>query len=113
MFASKKNGRTWRRKSEAVSHRSSQKTIATALTFGRGLDQAGKNKGEVVARVEAVPKGTGSKGDQASSEAGLFAARGDAKIDVIAQPVIRVHVPSAKVCSWILRRLDPDRIDVL
>lgn len=60
-----------------------------------------------------MPESTGNKSRHAGSETGLLASGRHPKIDVVAQPVIGVHVPSSQIRSRILRRLDSPGIDVL
>lgn len=60
-----------------------------------------------------MPKSTGAKSHQASTEAGLLASRRNSQIDVIPQPVARVDIPSSKVSTRVLRCLDSPGINVL
>ena len=83
------------------------------LTLGGCLYQTGEHKCHVVTRVEAVPEGTCDKGRHAGAKAGLLAPRRYAQVDVIAQPVVRVHVPPGEVAPWILGGLYHPRVDVL
>ena len=76
------------------------------------MDKGSQDKGQIVARVEAVPEGAGRKGRHAGAEARFFALRGDAQIDVVPQPVVGVLVPAAQVCMGILGRLQAPRIHV-
>lgn len=60
-----------------------------------------------------MPEGASCKRSQASSEAGLLAARGDSQVDIVAQPLVRVDVPVPEVCPRVLCRLNAPGRDVL
>lgn len=60
-----------------------------------------------------MPKSTGNKRRHAGSETGLLASRRHPEVDVVAQPVVGIHVPSSKIRSGILSRLNSPGIDVL
>lgn len=82
------------------------------LTLCYILDEAGENKGHVVAWFEAVPERTGDEGGHAGAETGLLALRRDAQVDVVSQPVVGVHVPVAQICMAVLRKLHARRPNV-
>lgn len=60
-----------------------------------------------------MPESAGGECNQAGTETGFLAAGSDAKIDIIAQPVVGVHVPAAQVRAWVLSSLDGDGVNVL
>lgn len=76
------------------------------LTLGDGLEKGGKDKGEVVTRLEAVPEGARDKSRHARAEAGLLAPWRDAQVHVVAQPVVGVDVPAAQVGACVLREFN-------
>lgn len=60
-----------------------------------------------------MPECTGSEGGHAGSETRFLAARRDAQVDVVPEPVVGVDVPITQVGPSILGGLDPPRVDVL
>ena len=60
-----------------------------------------------------MPKGARDKGRHAGAEAGLLAAGRHAPVNVVAQPVVGVHVPPGQVRARVLGRLDHPGVDVL
>jgi hypothetical protein len=81
-------------------------------TLGNRLDEGSEDKGEVVAREEAMPEGRGRESGQAGAEARLLAPRGHAQVDVVAQPLVCVDIPGLEVAAGILGKLDAPRVDV-
>lgn len=60
-----------------------------------------------------MPKGTGDKCRHAGSETRLLASGRHSEVDVVAQPVVGIHVPSSQIRSRILGRLNSPGIDIL
>ena len=84
-----------------------------ALTLSRCLDEAGQYKAEIVPGIEPVPKRTGPERHQAGSEAWFLASGRDTQVNIIAKPVVGVHVPPAEEGPRVLRRFHHPRVDVL
>lgn len=77
------------------------------------LNQASQHKAKIVARVKTMPESARDKRHHARSEAGLLASRRNPQVDVVAQPVVRIHVPPSQIRARVLRKLNGPRIDVL
>lgn len=60
-----------------------------------------------------MPESARHKRRHAGTESGLLAPRRDPQVDVVAQPVVGIHVPPSQVRSRVLGRLDAPRVDVL
>lgn len=82
-------------------------------TLGGCLNQASQHKAKIVARVEAMPESARHKGRHARSESRLLAPGRNPQVDVVAQPLVGIHVPPSQIRARILRKLNTPRIDVL
>lgn len=60
-----------------------------------------------------MPESARHKRRHARSEPGLLAPRRNPQVDVVAQPVVRIHVPPSQIRARILRKLNAPSIDVL
>ena len=96
----------------AVGRREEGPDVAAEI-LGYGLDEGGEDEGEIVAGLEAVPKGGGGEGEEAGAKAGFLALRGDAEVDVVAEPIVGVFVPVFEVCAGVLGQFDAQGVDVL
>ena len=81
-------------------------------TLCYSLDESCEDKRQIVSRVKAMPKGTRDECCQTRTESRLSSFRGNAEVDTVSQPVIRVNVPIFQICARILGRLYAPRIDV-
>ena len=82
-------------------------------TFGNRLQEASQNEGEVVPRVEAMPKSASDERRHTSSKARFLTARGYTKVHVIPQPEIGIYIPTLQVCPSVLCGLNTPGVDVL
>lgn len=82
-------------------------------TLGGCLNQTSQHKAKIVARVKAMPESARRKGRHARPESRLLASRRNPQVDVVAQPVVRIHVPPSQIRARILRKLNAPRINVL
>lgn len=91
----------------------SMRKESAPVTFSDSLDEAGEDKGQVVAGMESMPERAGGESDEAGAEAGLLPPRRHAQINIVSQPVVGVHIPTGKVASRVLSELNTPRVDVL
>ena len=107
------NGRMQRRKSVPSEYQHlSGKGYLWIVTFRHRLQKASEDEGEIVARIEAVPKGAGHKSGHACSEARFLPFRSHSQIYVVAQPVVCVDVPVLQVGPAVLSGLDSPWPDI-
>lgn len=60
-----------------------------------------------------MPESAGCKSDQAGAETRLLASGRNAEIDVVAKPVVGIHVPPGEVRARVLGSFNRDGVDVL
>lgn len=60
-----------------------------------------------------MPECAGGECSQARAETGLLPLWRDAQVDVVAQPIVGVHVPVPEVCTTVLRSLQAPWVYIL
>ncbi len=77
------------------------------------MNEAGEYKGQVVTRIEAMPKCARDESSHTGAESRFLAFRGDSKVDIVSKPVVGIDVPASEICSGVLRTFDTPRTDIL
>ena len=85
----------------------------TSLTLCDSLDEGCEDEAQIITWIEPMPECTGDKSCQTGSESWFLPPGRNAKVNVVPQPFVGIHVPVFQKGPGVLSGLDAPSIDIL